>query len=324
MTIPLMQCQQLTKKYKDKQILKDVSFSLDESELLCVVGPSGCGKSTLLRCIAGLEQVSSGDILIEGNTVNHVSAQSRPVVMMFQQPLLFPHLSVLENTIYGLKINKINKNERTEKALQMLKSMEIEHLAKAFPHEISGGQQQRVALARALMVQPKLLLLDEPFSSLDPDLRSSLRIWVKKKLKEWNTTAIFVTHDKEEAMILADKIAVMQEGSVIQIGTPDELYKNPNSPYVAKYFSEGFFIDNVFIPLNRLVVNKNENVLNGKVDQYVCGKIVSIFYKGGQQFIQIELTEINNVLIIAFNQEVCKDELIFIGFNKEDAHTFKN
>ncbi|QOY38321.1 ABC transporter ATP-binding protein [Anaerobacillus isosaccharinicus] len=318
----IIDCQQLSKSFNEKIVINNVNFALNEGEILCIVGPSGCGKTTLLRCIAGLEPVTSGKIFIEDHEMNHLSAQARPVVMMFQQPLLFPHLSVLDNTSYGLKMQKMTKSLRIEKAMAMLKSMEIEDLANVFPHEISGGQQQRVALARALMVQPKLLLLDEPFSSLDPELRSSLRGWVKKKLKEWNTTAIFVTHDKEEAMVLADSIAVMKEGSILQMGTPDELYENPTSLYVANYISEGFSLDETFIPLSKIKVYKNEHGTKDHSDRYFTAKILAIFFKGGQRFIQIELLEICTEITIACHLDVSKNDTVCIGVSIDDMLSF--
>lgn len=316
---PLIECNQIYKRFEDKNVVKDVTFSLNEGQILCIVGPSGCGKTTFLRCVAGLEELTSGEISIEGKDITQISAQDRPVVMMFQQPLLFPHLSIIENTMYGLRMKRISKREISEQAMAMLKSMEIEELAESYPHEISGGQQQRVALARALILQPRLLLLDEPFSSLDPELRTTLRSWVKKKLKEWNTTAIFVTHDKEEAMVLADKIAVMKEGAILQMGKPEELYDHPSSLYVANYMSEGFSMEGRFIPLNKVSVKRE---VNDAFDLQFEGKVLSVFYKGGQRFVQLELVETGIEVTVACHIEVGKMDIIFILINKEDTLSF--
>lgn len=320
--VPIIECHHLSKNYKDKLVLNNINFSLEKGEILCIVGPSGCGKTTLLRLIAGLEQLTAGTIFLEGNTINDVSAQARPVVMMFQQPLLFPHLTVLENTVYGLRMKKLPKKESLVKALDMLKSMEVEQLANSYPHEISGGQQQRVALARALIVQPKLLLLDEPFSSLDPDLRSSLRSWTKRKLKEWDITAIFVTHDKEEAMVLADKLAVMKDGVIHQIGILETLYKNPATEYVASYLSEGFLVENLFIPFNKVTLTVNQDLTSNGFQQVYRGIVAAVFYKGGQKFIQLDLTDLQLDITIACHIDVSLGDTAYISVNTEDMVSF--
>ncbi|OIJ20880.1 hypothetical protein BKP45_07875 [Anaerobacillus alkalidiazotrophicus] len=321
--IPLIECQNINKNFEEKKVIEDITFSLNEGEILCIVGPSGCGKTTLLRCIAGLEHVTSGNIYLEGKKMNEMSAQERPVVMMFQHPLLFPHLTIIENTVYGLKLKNITKSERIAKGMEILENMEIGHLREAYPHEISGGQQQRVALARALLVQPKLLVLDEPFSSLDPDLRSSLRGWVKKKLKKWRTTAIFVTHDKEEAMVIADRIAVMKDGSIQQIGSPEELYESPNTAYVANYFSDGFTVDELFVPLSKVHVSTCLTTVQNNFDQCLEAKVDTTFFKGGQRFIQVELVELGIEITIACQISVSKNDMVFLGVNTEAMVSFR-
>jgi ABC-type Fe3+/spermidine/putrescine transport system ATPase subunit len=205
-----IRCEQCQKAFNDQIVFDQVRLEMKQGEILSLVGPSGTGKSTLLRCIAGLEQLTLGQIYIEGIDVTNLQANKRPVVMMFQQTLLFPHMTVLENVTYGLKMRKVKKKRRNEEGMELLEKVEMAKYANYYPYECSGGQQQRIALARALITKPKLLLLDEPFSSLDTDLRSSIRDWVRRLLKEEEITAIFVTHDKEESMIMGDLVAVME------------------------------------------------------------------------------------------------------------------
>ncbi|MDG5472845.1 ABC transporter ATP-binding protein [Jeotgalibacillus sp. ET6] len=225
------------KEYQKKEIFTGIDFSLEKGEILSLVGPSGTGKSTLLRCIAGLEQFTAGHALLEDQRVEHLKGKERTVGMVFQQPLLFPHLTILENVIYGLKLKR-SKREAATEGIKYIKSVGLEDYIHAYPHELSGGQQQRIALIRALVLKPKLLLLDEPFSSLDPDLRRELRDWVRMLLKQEKMTAIFVTHDREEAMLLGDKVAVLAEGKIQQIGPPRQVYEQPSNELVARHYAD--------------------------------------------------------------------------------------
>lgn len=255
MTTPLLQCKTLAKSFKQEKVLHDVDLSVYNGQCLSLIGPSGCGKTTLLRCIAGLEEVSGGDILLTGQNISNEKAENRPIVMMFQQPLLFPHLSVIENVTYGLRGSKIKMKMQHEMGRTMLDKIEMGSFGDRYPYELSGGQKQRVALARALILKPRLLLLDEPFSSLDPTLRSSIRSWVKKLLKEEGTTAIFVTHDREEAMMMGDRIAIMKGGTIQQTGSPLEVHQNPINKGVADFFCDGLTLDeHNFLPTDCLTI----------------------------------------------------------------------
>jgi len=221
------------------EILHDVSLAVVPGEILCLLGPSGCGKTTSLRLAAGLEECQQGRVLINGRVVSdgrlHVPPEDRGIGMVFQDTALFPHLSVAQNIGFGL--SHMSEDRRTARINEMLHQVSMDGYADAFPHVLSGGQQQRVALARALAPEPRLVLLDEPFSGLDAQLRALIREESLALLKAHGATTLVVTHDPEEAMYVADRIVVMNAGRVEQIGHPDELYCHPVNPFVTRFFS---------------------------------------------------------------------------------------
>lgn len=230
--------------YGEYCAVNNVSLSLESGEIVCLLGPSGCGKTSLQRAIAGFEPVTTGSIelaeKIVSSTKKTVNPEDRQVGMVFQDFALFPHLTVDKNIGFGL--SKLNRKDRQSRIHKLIKMVGLEGHDAKYPHEISGGQQQRVALARAIAPQPDILLLDEPFSSLDTALRESLAKDVRTLLKENNITAIFVTHDQNEAFALADKVGVMNAGQLLQWDTPYNLYHNPNSRFVANFIGEGKII----------------------------------------------------------------------------------
>ena len=223
------------KYYKDKMIFEDVNFSVSKGEFLSLLGPSGCGKSTLLRCIAGLSDLNSGKIILDGKDISKLSPQKRNIAMVFQNYALFENLNVFENVAFGLKIQRESKKNIEKKVRKMLALVELEDLAKSYPHKLSGGQMQRVALARSLVTKPKLLLLDEPLSALDAKIRKTLRQQIKKITKDLKLSTIFVTHDQEEALELSDKIILMNEGKIVQNSKANELYLLPKNHFVASF-----------------------------------------------------------------------------------------
>ena len=227
--------EQVTKAYGSTTVLHGIDLALDPGELVCLLGPSGCGKTTALRCIAGLEDVTSGRVRIGDDDVTEVPVNRRDIGMVFQQYSLFPHLTVARNVEFGLGMRKVPKAERVARIGEMLDIVGLTHLAERFPHELSGGQQQRVALARALVTRPRALLLDEPLSALDAKVRVRLREQIRVIQTELGITTVFVTHDQEEALAISDRVAVMEGGRIAQLGTPEDLYRRPASPFVADF-----------------------------------------------------------------------------------------
>ena len=233
----------ICKSYDNKtQVLKGIDLEVEEGKLLTLLGPSGCGKSTLLRCLAGLEQVQQGHILLEGRDITDLDARQRQIGMVFQQYSLFPNMTVEQNMAFGLKIQRLSKAEINDRITEALAMVGLQDKADAYPAQLSGGQQQRVALARALVVEPGVLLFDEPLSNLDAKLRVSMRTEIRRIQQEVGITAIYVTHDQSEAMALSDQIIIMNKGVVAQIGTPQEIYFHPVSEFVADFIGEANFL----------------------------------------------------------------------------------
>jgi putative spermidine/putrescine transport system ATP-binding protein len=225
----------IDKYFEQNHVLKDVNLEVEEGELVTLLGPSGCGKSTLLRCLSGLEQVSSGRIYIEGKDVTELPARQRNVGMVFQQYSLFPNMTVFQNVSFGLQIAKMDKAQIKEKVTKMLDTIGLPDKKNAYPNQLSGGQQQRVALARALVTSPKVLLLDEPLSAIDALLRRNLQIEIRRIQKEADITTMFVTHDQDEAMVMSDRIYLLNGGVVEQSGDPVSLCSRPNTQFAASF-----------------------------------------------------------------------------------------
>jgi putrescine transport system ATP-binding protein len=232
---PYVEIERVSKRFGDFTAVKDVSLKIYKGEVFCLLGASGCGKTTLLRMLGGFETPSSGKILIDGEDMTGVPPYERPVNMMFQSYALFPHMNVEQNVGFGLKQDRLAKNEIQERVATMLGLVKMSDYAKRKPHQLSGGQRQRVALARSLVKRPKLLLLDEPLGALDKKLREHTQFELLSLQERLGVTFIVVTHDQEEAMTLASRIGVMNHGEIVQAGTPPEIYEFPNSKFVADF-----------------------------------------------------------------------------------------
>lgn len=223
------------KRYGDVEVLKDIQLEIKDKEFLVLVGPSGCGKSTALRCLAGLEEITQGEILIGDRVVNDVSPKDRDIAMVFQSYALYPHMTVFDNMAFGLKLRKTPKEEITRRVNEAAATLGLERLLQRKPRELSGGQRQRVALGRAIVRNPQVFLLDEPLSNLDAKLRVQTRSEISKLHNRLQTTFIYVTHDQVEAMTMADRIAVMHKGIIQQLDTPQTLYNTPANLFVAGF-----------------------------------------------------------------------------------------
>ena len=231
------------KRYGDFQAVNGISLTIQPGEFFTLLGPSGCGKTTLLRMIAGFNTVDGGTISFDDRVINSVPAHKRDIGMVFQNYAIFPHLNVSENVAYGLKARKVPNAEIGPRVQEALKMVQIDHLATRKPNELSGGQQQRVALARAFVIEPSVLLMDEPLSNLDAKLRVQMRTTIKKLQRRLGITTVYVTHDQEEALAISDRIAVMKDGNIMQVGSPEEIYRKPANPFVANFIGVSNFMD---------------------------------------------------------------------------------
>jgi putrescine transport system ATP-binding protein len=242
---PIIQFKNVTKRFGDFTAIDDLTLDIYAKEFFALLGPSGCGKTTLMRMLSGFETPSTGTILLDGVDIGPVPPNERPVNMMFQSYALFPHLTVWDNIAFGLKRSEMPKDQIGDRVEAMLKLTQLRKFAKRKPHQISGGQRQRVALARSLAKAPKLLLLDEPLGALDKKLRNETQFELMDIQETTGTTFVIVTHDQEEAMTVASRVAVMSEGKLAQVATPDQIYEAPNSTYVADFIGDVNLIEGV-------------------------------------------------------------------------------
>lgn len=238
---PMIQVDGVAKSFGNTQVLQKIDLTIKEGEFFSLLGPSGCGKTTLLRIISGFETQTTGKLFIDGVNMDNIPPNQRPTKMVFQSYAIFPHLSVIDNVGYGLR--KIASTERQKKSMAALEMVSLAHLADRRPHQLSGGQRQRVALARALVMEPKVMLLDEPLSALDKKLRDQMRDELRKLQKRLGITFVLVTHDQEEAITLSDRIAVMFHGELTQVDSPNDIYQRPKNKMVADFIGGMNFVD---------------------------------------------------------------------------------
>ena len=265
----------ITKKFNETVAVDNVSCSFEAGTLTTLLGPSGCGKTTSLRIIAGLERATEGKILIDNEDVTILPATDRDVSMVFQSYALFPHMSVIENVSYGLKMINVKKEEYTEKSIETLKLVNLKGYENRMPSELSGGQQQRVAVARAIVLKPKVLLFDEPLSNLDAKLRRQVREDIREIQQKLGVTTIYVTHDQEEALAISDKVIVMNNAVIAQEGSPKDLYNNPKNKFVANFIGDANVVsveieskegNSYKLRLAEMQINiTSEHILSGKV-----------------------------------------------------------
>ena len=237
----------LKKHFDGREVVRDLSLTLEQGQLLCILGASGCGKTTTLNMIGGFLEPDSGSVRLDGQDITRIPPEQRPVTTVFQSYGLFPHMTVLQNVVYGLKFRGVKREQARQKGMRYLEMVGLADYASAYIQEISGGQQQRVALARALIVEPKLCLLDEPFCNLDAALRTRMRYELKRLQKDLGLTMVFVTHDQEEALTMSDTIVVMNQGYIQQMGAPEQIYNEPENAFVADFIGESNIVPGTMI-----------------------------------------------------------------------------
>ena len=311
---PLLRVDGVRAVYGDTVALHDISLEIADNEFFALLGPSGCGKTTLLRSIAGFETPESGRIEVDGTDLLGMPAHKRPVNMMFQSYALFPHLSVERNVGYGLEAEGVGKAEVRRRVQEVMEVVGLEHLAKRRPAQLSGGQRQRVALARAIVKRPRLLLLDEPLSALDRQVRASMQLELKRLQHEVGLTFVVVTHDQEEAMSMADRIAVLRDGRLEQLASPQELYANPATRFVASFIGTANLLDGTAtsvgvdvigvgeVPASHtlpagapatVVVRPEDVELTDAATSRLRGTVIDTYFLGGASTISIEVPELS-------------------------------
>ncbi|NOX34716.1 MAG: ABC transporter ATP-binding protein [Deltaproteobacteria bacterium] len=293
----------LNKIFYNTSVVKNFSLNIKKGELITILGPSGCGKTTTLRMLGGFLNPDSGSIILDSVDITGVPANKRPTSTVFQSYALFPHMNVMQNVIYGLKFKKIKKKEAVKKGFEMLETVGLTGFENQMISNLSGGQQQRVALARALIVSPKILLLDEPLSNLDAKLRVQMRKEIKEIQLKTKTTAIFVTHDQDEALSISDRVVVMNKGKIIQTGTPVEIYKTPEKGFVAGFI--GKMNEIPFTGSNKKKMVRPENILIRTFDnksrntgqiigKQFMGPYTTYFINSHDHIIEVDVSEKDN------------------------------
>jgi len=320
----------LAKKFDQVTAVDRINLEIKDGEFLTLVGPSGCGKSTALRLVAGLEKVTSGNVYIDEKAVNHIPPQKRNISMVFQSYALFPHMSVESNLAFGLKIKRKSQEEKMQRVKWVLDLLGLKGMEKRLPKELSGGQRQRVALGRALVLEPDVLLLDEPLSNLDAKLRLRMRTELKRLHKKIKTTIIYVTHDQAEAMTLSDRLAVMKDGRILQIGTPQEIYERPTDIFTAGFIGSPPMN---FILGERLPFVKREEAMVGirpedlsvsleKAEKSILGKSSVTETLGSDNYLYVDISDLLISVRLKPDQKIEEDQTIWLVPNLEKIHVF--
>lgn len=314
----ILQLQQIRKSFANTEVLKGIDLEAGQGEFITLLGASGCGKTTTLRIIAGLELPDSGQVILEGHIITDWEPNKRDVNTVFQNYALFPHMNVADNVGYGLKIRKVPKAEIAERVERALRLVQLEEYGKRMPDQLSGGQKQRIAIARAVINEPKVLLLDEPLGALDLKLRRQMQLELKRLQKQLGITFIYITHDQEEAINMSDRIGVMHEGVLEQMGTPNEVYYRPRTSYVADFVGNA----NILHKNGEALAIRSENIrMDG---ESVCTQeavVVEKSFAGGQLRILFRLSD--GQLLTASRYGIDNDmqagETVKIGWDAKDA-----
>lgn len=318
MTDVILQLEKLRKSFDGTEVLKEIDLDIHRGEFITLLGSSGCGKTTTLRMIAGLEQPDAGRILLEGQDITSLEPNKRNVNTVFQNYALFPHMTVAENVGYGLKIRKIPREEIRRRVEEMLRLVQLDGYGKRMPDQLSGGQRQRVAIARAVVNEPKVLLLDEPLGALDLKLRRQMQLELKHIQQQLGITFIYITHDQEEAINMSDRIAVMNQGVLEQVGSPNEIYYHPRTAYVADFVGNA----NILHCGEEICAIRSENILmNGEEPCVHEAVVAEKSFAGGQLRIVFTLQDGQQLTASRYgiDTKLQVGEHIRIGWKKEHA-----
>lgn len=293
-----LEIKNLSKKYGDSYAVKDISFGLEEGKFLCLLGPSGSGKSTILHSIGGFLDYD-GKIIIDGEDVSHKSPEERDVATVFQSYAIFPHMNVLENVMYGLKFKAkgLSKREKRERALEVIEKVGLRGFERRYESELSGGQKQRVALARSLVVKPKLLLMDEPLSALDYNLRNKMQEEIKRIQKDFKITTIFVTHDRNEAFAMADEIIILKEGRLIEKASPEDIYNQPKDDFTLNFMGKANMVGGGFVRPEKIREDDKGEEFTIKDLRFEGDRIRIFLKRDNKEFEMIKLNDGNKYKI---------------------------
>lgn len=308
----IISIESVEKKYGNDTVIPSINLGIKEGEFVTILGPSGCGKTTLLRMIAGFEKPTSGRIILDGTDITNLEPFKRDMNLVFQHYALFPHMTVEKNITFGLKMKGIKEKEQQERLEEVLRLTQLHEFKNRRPNQLSGGQQQRVAIARAIINNPKVLLLDEPLGALDAKLRKNLQRELKSLQKNLGITFIFVTHDQEEAMSMSDRIIVMNNGKIEQIGTPEEIYQNPKSLFVSTFIGENNVVEKPHGIFTIRPENLNISKENLTEDEHsLIGTVEDFEYLGSLRKIYVRVKKYDTVLVAT--QSIQKDESFDLG-----------
>ena len=298
----------LGKSFGDNKVINNFNIDIEDGEFIVLVGPSGCGKSTLLRMVSGLESIDQGEIFLDSKLINNLIPSKREIAMVFQSYALYPHMNVFENMSFGLKMEKIPKNEINQKVNHAANTLQIENLLERKPKQLSGGQRQRVAIGRAITRSPKVFLFDEPLSNLDAALRSEMRVEISKLHKKLKSNIIYVTHDQVEAMTLADRIVVLNKGNIEQFGTPSEIYTDPNNIFVAEFIGSP--------KMNIIKINKDQIINSNTIKLFTNEITFESFNFSDEIYLGIRPEDISIESDREIQFEVKVDLIENLGFEK--------
>ena len=317
----LVKLENVSKKFDKEYVIKDFSLDIYEGEFLTLLGPSGCGKTTVLRMISGLETVTKGKVYIDSVDVTNVDATKREVNTIFQNLALFPKMTVTDNISFGLKMKKIPQNEINKKVRDVIKLVNLSGLEDRFPKELSGGQQQRVAIARGIVMNPKVLLLDESLCSLDLKLKKKMQVELKKIQKKLGITFIYVTHAQDEALSMSDRIVIINKGKIEQIDTPEKIYRHPNTVFVADFIGDANIIDAKLLGKKgntKLVIRpENVNVYKKEKKDTLSGEITNITYSGDSTLLTINISDELTIDARITEDEYHEGDKVFIDFDED-------